>query len=88
MVKIPFKPNLINFGDSSIVANARFKLLELKNGWSAIFQLVWSIDINYWSINVTQHVGSTIQDDLFEIIARFRTLKFVLTADIEKIYAS
>lgn len=38
------------------------------------------------SLNDVLMVGPTIQDDLFSIIARFRTFKYALTADIIKMY--
>ncbi|CAG9132384.1 unnamed protein product [Plutella xylostella] len=38
------------------------------------------------SLNDIQRVGPTVQDDLFSIILRFRQHKFVVTADIEKMY--
>ncbi|XP_055591266.1 uncharacterized protein LOC129743306 [Uranotaenia lowii] len=39
-----------------------------------------------YSINDTQLVGPTIQDDLLSIIMRFRTHPIALVADIEKMY--
>lgn len=41
---------------------------------------------NGFSINETQCTGPTIQNDIFTIIARFRTHNYVLTDDIEKMY--
>ncbi|XP_025833280.1 uncharacterized protein LOC112905329 [Agrilus planipennis] len=38
------------------------------------------------SLNDTLMVGPTIQDDVFSLIVRFRTHKYVLTADIEKMF--
>ncbi|XP_011858632.1 PREDICTED: uncharacterized protein LOC105556166, partial [Vollenhovia emeryi] len=38
------------------------------------------------SLNEVLMVGPTIQDDLFSILARFRTFKYALTADIAKMY--
>ena len=38
------------------------------------------------SLNDTLMIGPTIQDDMFKLIVRFRTHKYALTADIEKIY--
>lgn len=38
------------------------------------------------SINDVQHIGSIVQQDLFSIIVRFRKHKYVLSADIEKMY--
>ncbi|XP_078032623.1 uncharacterized protein LOC144467610 [Augochlora pura] len=38
------------------------------------------------SLNDTLLVGSTIQDDIFQLIIRFRTYNYVLTADIEKMF--
>lgn len=38
------------------------------------------------SLNDIQHVGPTIQSDLFSILIRFRKHAFVVTADIEKMY--
>ena len=38
------------------------------------------------SLNDTQFVEPTIQNDLFSILVRFRIHKYVLSADIEKIY--
>ena len=38
------------------------------------------------SLNEVQHVGPTIQDDLFSIALRFRKHKIVLSADIAKMY--
>lgn len=39
-----------------------------------------------YSINDLQMVGPTIQDSLFNILLRFRSYKYVLTGDIEKMY--
>ncbi|XP_033229232.1 uncharacterized protein LOC117180818 [Belonocnema kinseyi] len=39
------------------------------------------------SLNDTLMVGSKIQDDLFDLLSRFRSHLFVLTADIEKMYS-
>lgn len=38
------------------------------------------------SLNDTMRVGPTIQPDLFSIVCKFRTHKYVLTADIAKMY--
>ncbi|XP_067207878.1 uncharacterized protein [Linepithema humile] len=38
------------------------------------------------SLNDLLMVGPTIQDDLFSILTRFRTVKFAVTADINKMY--
>lgn len=38
------------------------------------------------SLNDMLMIGPVIQDDLFSIILRFRTLKYVFTADISKMY--
>lgn len=38
------------------------------------------------SLNDILMVGPTIQDDLFSIILRFRKYKFIMTADIQKMY--
>ncbi|XP_045471824.1 uncharacterized protein LOC123678716 [Harmonia axyridis] len=38
------------------------------------------------SLNDVQYVGPTLQDDLFSILLRFRQHKFVLNADISKMY--
>ncbi|KZC14872.1 hypothetical protein WN55_07552 [Dufourea novaeangliae] len=38
------------------------------------------------SLNDTLMVGPTIQDDLFSLVSRFRTHRFVFTADIAKMY--
>jgi len=38
------------------------------------------------SLNDTLMVGSTLQDDLFDIILRFRLHPIVMTADIQKMY--
>ncbi|XP_076389571.1 uncharacterized protein LOC105662854 [Megachile rotundata] len=38
------------------------------------------------SLNDTQKVGPTVQSELVEILLRFRTHQFVLSADIEKMY--
>ncbi|XP_058804710.1 uncharacterized protein LOC131671918 [Phymastichus coffea] len=38
------------------------------------------------SLNDVLRVGPTIQDSIFEQVLRFRTNKFVVTADIEKMY--
>ena len=38
------------------------------------------------SLNDTLRVGLTLQEDLFSILARFRTFKIALTADIAKMY--
>lgn len=39
-----------------------------------------------FSMNHLQMVGPTIQDSLFNILTRFRTHKYVLSGDIEKMY--
>lgn len=41
---------------------------------------------NGLSLNDTLKVGPKLQDDLFDLILRFRTYKFAFTADIEKMY--
>lgn len=38
------------------------------------------------SLNDTLFVGPTIQDDLFSILARFRTFRYAITADVTKMY--
>ncbi|XP_076658716.1 uncharacterized protein LOC143362429 [Halictus rubicundus] len=38
------------------------------------------------SLNDTLLVGPTIQDDLFQLVVRFRVHQYVLTADIEKMF--
>ncbi|XP_047997265.1 uncharacterized protein LOC125234887 [Leguminivora glycinivorella] len=38
------------------------------------------------SLNCIQAIGPVVQSDLFSILLRFRTNRFVLTADIEKMY--
>ncbi|XP_030752247.1 uncharacterized protein LOC115879487 [Sitophilus oryzae] len=38
------------------------------------------------SLNDTMYKGYTVQPDLYDILLRFRSFKFVLTADIEKMY--
>jgi len=38
------------------------------------------------SLNDTLMVGPTIQENLFSILTRFRTFKYALTADINKMY--
>ena len=38
------------------------------------------------SLNDSLMIGSTIQDDLFSLLTRFRTHIYALTADIEKMY--
>lgn len=134
IVRIPFKPNLSNVGDSYSVAKSRFNSLEnrfnkdpmLKNTYKefideyitlkhmtqiepddkpsfflphhavikdssettklrVVFDGSCKLDLGL-SINETQCTGPTIQDDLFSIIARFRTYDFVLTGDIAKMY--
>lgn len=39
-----------------------------------------------YSVNDLQMVGPTIQDSLFNILLRFRSHKYVLTGDVEKMY--
>ena len=38
------------------------------------------------SLNDVQHIGTPIQDDLFSIVLRFRQHRYVLSADITKMY--
>lgn len=38
------------------------------------------------SLNMIQMVGPTVQDDLLSILLRFRLYKYVLVADVEKMY--
>lgn len=38
------------------------------------------------SLNDIQYVGPVVQDDLLSILLRFRTYKYVLTGDIQKMY--
>lgn len=38
------------------------------------------------SLNDVQHIGTTVQSDLFSIILRFRKHAYVMTADISKMY--
>jgi hypothetical protein len=38
------------------------------------------------SLNDTLHTGPKLQEDLFDILLRFRSHQYVLTADIEKMY--
>lgn len=38
------------------------------------------------SLNDVQHVGPTIQNELFSILLRFRKFQYVMTADISKMY--
>lgn len=38
------------------------------------------------SLNEVQHLGPTVQDDLFSILLRFRQYKYVISADITKMY--
>lgn len=39
-----------------------------------------------WSVNDLQYTGPTIQNDIFNILLRFRQRRYVITADIEKMY--
>lgn len=41
---------------------------------------------NGTSLNDLQLTGPTIQQELFDILLRFRTYRYVLSADIEKMY--
>lgn len=41
---------------------------------------------NGLSLNDALYVGPVVQDDLFSILVRFRTYKYVITADINKMY--
>ena len=41
---------------------------------------------NNLSLNDTLMVGPTVQQDLFSIMSRFRTHRYVLISDIEKMY--
>ncbi|CAK1582509.1 unnamed protein product [Parnassius mnemosyne] len=38
------------------------------------------------SLNDIQHIGPVVQDDLFSILLRYRQHKYVVTADVEKMY--
>ncbi|XP_063979917.1 uncharacterized protein LOC135163941 [Diachasmimorpha longicaudata] len=38
------------------------------------------------SLNDTLHIGPTIQEDIFSLLVRFRIHRYVVTADIEKMY--
>ncbi|XP_043257983.1 uncharacterized protein LOC122400525 [Colletes gigas] len=38
------------------------------------------------SLNDTQYVGPTVQNELFSILVRFRQHRYILSADIEKMY--
>lgn len=39
-----------------------------------------------YSLNDVQHIGPTLQQDVFSILTRFRTYKYVMTGDISKMY--
>lgn len=134
IVRIPFKSNLSQLGNSLNIAQARFNMLErrfvknpkLKETYTDFideyiklnhmtlndineinsFHLPHHAVINSSkettklrvvfdgscppdtgiSVNKTQCVGPTIQQDIISIIARFRIHEYVLTADIEKMY--
>jgi hypothetical protein len=38
------------------------------------------------SLNDVQYVGPTLQNDIFNILVRFRKYTYVMTADISKMY--
>lgn len=42
--------------------------------------------MDYLDYLLTLKVGLIVQQDLFSIIARFRTYPFAMTADLEKMY--
>lgn len=39
-----------------------------------------------WSLNDIQYIGPKVQNDIINILLRFRTYKFVVSADISKMY--
>ncbi|XP_057662250.1 uncharacterized protein LOC130897427 [Diorhabda carinulata] len=39
-----------------------------------------------WSLNDLQYIGPKVQNDIINILLRFRTYKFVVSADISKMY--
>ncbi|KAK9675276.1 Integrase zinc binding domain [Popillia japonica] len=97
IVRLPLKDNLINLGDSYEEARRRFlsleqrfkRKLEFKKEYANVIHDYISqhhMSENGISINEAQYVGPTIQDDLFAILARFRTHKYVVTADVTQMY--
>ncbi|XP_076237360.1 uncharacterized protein LOC143181054 [Calliopsis andreniformis] len=136
VVKIPFKPEINELGDSRVMAEKRFYALERKfcknpaqKGEYCTFMKEYE-DLGHMtritdckaqklqfflphhavfkqtstttklrvvfdgsaktssglSLNEVQQVGPTVQDDLMSIALRFRKHKYVLSADIEKMY--
>ncbi|XP_076245382.1 uncharacterized protein LOC143185936 [Calliopsis andreniformis] len=136
VVKIPFKPEINELGNSRVMAEKRFYALERKfcknpaqKGEYCTFMKEYE-DLGHMtritdckaqklqfflphhavfkqtstttklrvvfdgsaktssglSLNEVQQVGPTVQDDLMSIALRFRKHKYVLSADIEKMY--
>lgn len=81
----PLKDHLLNKSQYFLPHHAVFKIDGDQSKIRVVFDGSAKSSTGI-SLNDTLHVGPKVQNDIFDIIIRFRTHKFVFTADIRKMY--